>query len=277
MPKKNIKENQGVSNSAIELLTWPSIGHKEIRSQKNSVVAFQTTSAIPSNITLTQTNFAFASFNLGLHVNDNIDSVEKNRTHLQQHIQKSSPNKIVIQWLDQVHGNDVVEIIQSSEDLPQADACITRNKYVALAIMTADCLPILLCNKQRTEIAAIHGGWKPLASNIIENTLLKMECESKDVIAWLGPCIGNTAFEVGEEVKLAFTKQNIEFSQAFLLQENGKYLADLHFIAKLQLSALNIKEVTVLDECTYNLSNKYYSYRREAVTGRMASLICLLD
>ena len=282
MQKKSTKlkrkklQNQLLSNSPIELLSWPAIKQETTVIVENKVIAIQTTRSSPETSDLTLTNSPFDGFNLGLHVNDDSNCVEKNRAYLQRHIQEKTADKIDIQWLEQVHGSNVVEIDQVSKKALVADACITRNKNIALAIMTADCLPILLCNVQKSEIAVIHGGWRPLAANIIANTLAKMRSDVNDIEVWLGPCIGDTAFEVGEDVKLAFTRQNSNFSNAFILQKNEKYLADLHVIAKMQLSALNVSKISVLKECTYNLPNKYYSYRRESITGRMASVICLL-
>ena len=118
-------------------------------------------------------------------------------------------------------------------------------------------------------------GWRPLASNIIKNTLAKMRSNPTDICAWLGPCIGNNAFEVGEDVKLAFTNKSVCYATAFVQQDSGKYLADLHLIAALQLAELGITQISSLTDCTYSRSDKYYSYRRDSITGRMATIICL--
>jgi len=134
-----------------------------------------------------------------------------------------------------------------------------------------------------SEIAAIHGGWKPLAKNIIANTLDKMQASNENIVAWLGPCIGKLAFEVGEEVKMAFESQSEKFISAFSVisepsvfqtPEKNKYLADLAKIAKLQLNALGIYKIHHLNHCTYSDEQQYYSYRRDNITGRMASFIC---
>lgn len=228
----------------------------------------------------------FDAFNLGLHVGDNAERVTQHRNVLKQFInqqlinsQVASGNKLTdevkIQWLEQVHGNQVVEVTAVTEQVMTADASITRQRNIALAIMTADCLPILLSHKNGSEIAAIHGGWRPLAANIIEKTLDKMNSKPADLVAWLGPCIGKGAFEVGSEVKEVFTQQDMAFNNAFIKQQNGKYLADLQKIAQLQLQALGVGAISGLADCTYQETNKYYSYRKEQVTGRMASVICL--
>ncbi len=162
-----------------------------------------------------------------------------------------------------------------SEQSIVADAAVTNEKNICLAIMTADCLPILLVSKSGKEVAAIHGGWRPLAANIVSKTITKMKTPAADILVWLGPCISGSAFEVGGEVKSAFIQQGDSFNMAFTTKSNGKYLADLHKIARLQLESLGIKHISALSECTYT-NNKYYSYRQNAVTGRMASLICIL-
>ena len=179
----------------------------------------------------------YDSFNLGSHVGDNPIHVQRNRDLLLN----SLPKNTQLQWLNQVHGNIVADISQVQTTPITADAAFTNRKNIALAILTADCLPILLVNEQGTEIAAIHGGWKPLAANIIENTLAKFQ--STDIHAWLGPCIGKHAFEVGVEVKQHFIAVDEELNKAFLLQTNGKYLADLHFIATYLLKILGVKNV----------------------------------
>ena len=235
------------------------------------MLAIQTTRISPNN-TSGENHSAYKNFNLGLHVGDCAKQVEHNR----QYLQESLPQDTRIQWLEQVHGNTVVGISGVTKNTIFADAMITREKNIALAIMTADCLPILLISNQGDEIAAIHGGWRPLAANIITNTLNKMHTAADEIYAWLGPCIGKEAFEVGSEVQKVFVEQENLFSQAFIKQENDKYLANLHKIATIQLNGLGIKQISTLPECTYSKPEKYYSYRKNATTGRMATVITLL-
>lgn len=227
----------------------------------------------------------YGDFNLGLHVGDNATRVTHNRNELKQFInQQLLTNRVAsdttlveevkIQWLQQVHGTEVAIVTVVDEQAMIADASITTQKNVALAIMTADCLPILLSHKEGTEIAAIHGGWRPLAGNIIAKTIAKMHSNPAELVAWLGPCIGKDAFEVGSEVKQAFTQLDMTFNNAFLKQKNGKYLANLQQIARLQLESLGVTVIASLAACTYQETEKYYSYRKEQKTGRMASLIC---
>lgn len=237
----------------------------------SKVLAIQTTRVSPNNIS-GDDNSPYKNFNLGLHVGDCANKVEHNR----QCLEKLFPSKTRVQWLAQVHGNTVAEISRVTKETIIADAMVTREKNIALAIMTADCLPILLISNQGDEIAAIHGGWRPLAANIISNTVKKMHSAADDIYAWLGPCIGKEVFEVGSEVEKIFVEHGNAFSQAFIKQENGKYLASLHKIATLQLNNLGIKHISTLSECTYSQSEKYYSYRKNSTTGRMATVISLL-
>lgn len=221
----------------------------------------------------------FDYFNLGDHVGDCAEAVASNRDVLLNFFPKNTD----IQWLEQVHGSYVAEIEQHNVLPIVADAAITRQKRLALAIMTADCLPILLADKNGTEIAAIHAGWRPLADNIIEKTINKMHTPAKNICAWLGPCIGWQAFEVGEEVKHKFIGNSEIFAKAFIPTENDivnstaptKYLADIMMIASMQLEQLGIEEIANVKDCTYTNANKYYSFRRDGRTGRMASVICI--
>ena len=218
-------------------------------------------------------NTDYGSFNLGLHVGDDNKQVEFNRQILNTVLGK----QVNIQWLDQVHGSDVEQVKQWHQKPLIADAVVTSLPNLALAIMTADCLPILLSDQYGKRIAAIHGGWRSLAGGIIEKTIAKMDVEVKSIIAWLGPCIGNNAFEVGQDVRSAFLCINKDYAQAFTPIDDKKYLADLALIAQLKLTHLGISNITHLNHCTYSNTDRYYSYRKEGQTGRMASLIMIND
>jgi len=237
-------------------------------SAKNTILADNIQTSIGPSLSM------FDAFNLGDHVDDCPNTVTQNRKSLLAYL----PVATKIQWLTQVHGNNVVVVEQHHDKPLVADAAITRNKKIALAIMTADCLPILVSNSDGSEIAAIHAGWRPLAANIIERTLKLMHSPVNELYVWLGPCIGEHVFEVGEEVKHAFCQNSIKYKQAFkpVSSEKGdkkKYLANLHMMAQLQLLDLGVKNISALDECTFSLNQKYYSYRRDGLTGRMASII----
>lgn len=267
--------------STIELVQWPDCSSIDKKQLDEHVIALQTTRIAPTDQNKTM-NLAYHGFNLGLHVGDNADQVNENRRYLQSLLVSKKPPERApsknkkIQWFEQVHGNNVAVVNEYSSEQLIADAAVTTKKNIGLAIMTADCLPILLVSKAGDEIAAIHGGWRPLAANIIYNTIEKMQTSSADLIAWLGPCISQTVFEIGQEVKAEFVQQDECFNAAFIEKNNGKYLADLQHIARIQLEKLGVEHISVLSECTYSNTEKYYSYRKHSVTGRMATLICLV-
>ncbi len=250
-------------NSAFNYPQWP----------VQNVVAISTTCLHPFKKVHTSKdhiNKGFGNFNLGLHVGDNADLVNENRQSLLPFL----PAQTKIQWLEQVHGNHVEIIDSHTEQALIADAMITRQKNIALAIMTADCLPILLSSTNGDEVAAIHGGWRSLQSGIIEKTLNKMETANHNINAWLGPCIGECAFEVGDEVRTLFVGKNKKFSGAFQQHNSNKFLANLQKIAYIALEQLNVVNISALSDCTFSKPNKYYSYRRSPITGRMATIIC---
>ncbi|PAJ72378.1 hypothetical protein CJF42_21500 [Pseudoalteromonas sp. NBT06-2] len=215
----------------------------------------------------------FDSFNLAYHVNDNSNDVAANRALLH----KQLPGNAI--WLEQIHSNKVIEISSESDlnSVQKADALFTKVKNIPLAIMTADCLPILLTNKNGSQIAAIHGGWRGLASGIIENTLACFDCDPSQIMAWLGPAIGPENFEVGQDVIDAFSERNINLLDAFNPQENGKFYVDIFMLAKQLLDNLGIIQTTCEQQCTFNEPEFFYSYRRESKTGRMASLIWICN
>lgn len=258
--------NDKATHSAIESVAFSSSINLSLNEK---VVALQTTRLNPVNSNVDFTS-AYQGFNLGLHVGDDADQVNKNRIDLQTFL----PPNTKIQWLEQIHGCEVAQIAAVTDSPIIADAAFTKEKNICLAVMTADCLPILLTSKQGDEIAAIHGGWRPLAANVITNTVQCFNTKPHDIYAWLGPCIGPTAFEVGQEVKDTFIKQNPIYSQAFKAHVAGKYFANLQQIAQIQLSLLGIEVISTLPECTYSSTDKYYSFRKNATTGRMATLIC---
>jgi len=173
-------------------------------------------------------------------------------------------------WLEQIHSNRVVAAA-TSHPLQQADASYTDLAGVVCAVMTADCLPLLLCDVDGTQVAAIHAGWRGLLAGIIGNTVACMK--NRDLLVWLGPAIGPESFEVGSEVRAAFLEKSAEFSSAFKEQDNGKWLADIYQMARIELQALGINKVFGGNFCTVTEQDRFYSYRRDKVTGRMATLI----
>lgn len=209
----------------------------------------------------------FDTNNLGLHVGDNPHHVANNRQALVSVLQLPAEPF----WLEQTHSTHCV-IVEEEDSNRQADAAISRSKQGVLAIMTADCLPILLCNKQGTEIAAIHAGWRGLAAGVIENTLAKLESNASDIMAWIGPSICGSCYEVGDEVRTACLSSR-PFADQFFIARQEKWLADLPRIAEHILKNAGIDAIYLSHQCTYENINDYYSWRREAQTGRIASLI----
>lgn len=234
-----------------------------------AITAFQTTRFAPNETK--SISSIYGQFNLGLHVGDNECLVKENRASLLQYLPKNTE----IQWLHQVHGNSVAIVDSCNAQPITADAAVTSTKNVALAIMTADCLPILIKNSKENEIAAIHGGWRPLCSNIIEHTLEAMKSPPEQLEVWLGPCIGAQQFEVGKEVKTAFQTIGADLARYFKPSIGNKYLANLPHIAKHLLKQAGVKKITINSSCTVLNKKRYYSYRSDKITGRMASIIVI--
>lgn len=212
----------------------------------------------------------FACNNLGLGIGDHEEHVLQNRKQLIADLQLPAEP----QWLVQKHSTLCVLVEEEQERI--ADAAITRSTKHPLVILTADCLPIMLCNTQGTEIAAIHAGWKGLAHGIIENTLKKMNSNKADLLAWIGPAICQRCYEVGEEVYQTFTHHYPQSQEAFLPQ-GTKWLANLPRIAELVLNAQGVKAVYQSQLCTFERKNEFYSYRRSSQTGRIGTLIWFND
>lgn len=211
----------------------------------------------------------YDSLNLGTNVDDNIENIQTNRRILQESL--AIPSEPI--WLKQIHSNIVLPGTEKTRYL-EADASYTNQNDTVCAVLTADCLPILLCNRQGTYVAAIHAGWRGLQKHIIDSTLDNIPCDSEDLMAWLGPAIGSKHFEVGDEVRDLFIVMDENLDKAFKPSINNRWLCDIYAIARLQLNKRHITQIYGGDYCTYSDSSKFYSYRRDgAKTGRMASLI----
>ncbi|MFA5959088.1 MAG: peptidoglycan editing factor PgeF [Tatlockia sp.] len=208
----------------------------------------------------------YAKNNLALHVGDNRDAVIANRAALRNSC--SLPNEP--EWLDQTHSTDCVLVEETANRA--ADAAITRVPNSVLAIMTADCLPILLCNKAGMEVAAIHAGWRGLVNGVIENTVEKMHSKPEQLLAWVGPAICQTCFEVGQEVLEAF-QNRYGFAKTAFYPQGEKWRANLPQLAALVLQATGVSAIYQSNQCTFENKNDFYSYRREPQTGRIVSLI----
>lgn len=216
----------------------------------------------------------FQSFNLGDHVNDNPEHVLKNRQLFKQ--LADMPQEPL--WLQQVHGIVVArpDLACSYSAAPvKADAAYSCALQRVCVVMTADCLPLLLCDRAGKEVAAIHAGWRGLAAGVIEQTLRYFQAKPEDIMVWLGPAIGPQAFEVGSEVRAAFINAHPAADVAFKLQSSGKYLADLYLLARIRLVSQGITAIYGGNYCTYQQAEHFFSYRRDGQTGRMASAIWL--
>lgn len=210
----------------------------------------------------------YDSLNLGMHVGDNPISVNRNRQMLNRYV----PSEPV--WLNQVHGTRVVDATLAG-CAPDADAAFAKAAHAVCVVMTADCLPVLLCDESGTVVAAAHAGWKGLLAGVIEQTVAVMQTDARQLMAWLGPAIGPQAFEVGDEVKEAFVSADAEAAQAFRPHVAGKCLADIALLGKQRLNRLGIERIYGGNFCTYTDEKRFFSYRRDGVTGRMASMIWL--
>jgi len=210
----------------------------------------------------------YNSFNLGSHVGDNPLVVNRNRMQL-ANLMPSEPV-----WLNQVHGVTVVDAGQAG-CLPEADAIVSMYRGAVCVVMTADCLPVLLCDDKGSVVAAAHAGWRGLCDGVLEATVKEMKVPATTLLAWLGPAIGPAGFEVGEEVRAAFIAKQPEAEAAFVPGNPGKWLADIYQLARLRLYALGIQRIYGGDLCTLSDAERFYSYRRDGVTGRMGTFVWL--
>lgn len=215
-------------------------------------------------------NPPYDSLNLGLHVDDVAEHVIKNRHKLTQ--EANLPSEPV--WLNQTHSTRSICIDKlDAESVHDADASFATQSNKICTVLTADCLPILVCNKQGTQVAAIHAGWRGLSNGIIEHTLARFTDKPKNILVYLGPAIGPSSFEVGVEVLHRFSQYHPDAPEAFTLKKNGKYHADLYLLASQHLKALDIENIYGGTYDTFKQKDKFFSYRRDGETGRMASLI----
>lgn len=208
----------------------------------------------------------YQSFNLGNAEDD--PTVPKNRELLRAALKL--PAEPV--WLKQVHGTDVVDAATAKAGAI-ADAAWTRQRAVVAVIRTADCLPVFLCNRQGTEVGIVHAGWRGLAAGVVEAGLDSMRSPKDELLAWLGPAIGPTAYEVGAEVRTAFVETDPEAASAFVPNAAGRWLADMYVLARRRLRAAGVSAIYGGDYCTASQPDLFFSYRRDGTTGRMASLI----
>jgi YfiH family protein len=213
----------------------------------------------------------YASLNLGIHVGDDPEAVAENRRRLRAAL-PSEPA-----WLQQVHGTTVLALDgRAFQEPPEADAAWTRSRGVVCAVMTADCLPVLFCDRAGTAVAAAHAGWRGLATGVLEATVAAMGVPPADLIAWMGPAIGPAAFEVGDEVRAAFVTDDPRNASAFVPgAAPGKWLGDIFQLARIRLARIGVHRVHGGDVCTVSDAGRFFSHRRDRVSGRQATLIWL--
>ncbi len=217
----------------------------------------------------------YGGFNLGDHVGDDAGRVRSNRHSLRRAL------GIEPVWLNQVHGTSVCNLDTMPDGTPEADAAVSQRPGMACAIMTADCLPVLIADRHARVIGAAHAGWRGLAGGVLQSLLHAMTrvpgVSPRDLTVWLGPAIGPTAFEVGFEVRDVFIAQTAAHAASFMPhpERPSKLLADLPALALRILQDAGVEAITPSHLCTVSLGERFYSYRRDGVTGRMASLIWL--
>ena len=209
----------------------------------------------------------YDSFNLGLHVGDDVARVTQNRALLQSALDLPAEPS----WIRQTHGTRAV-VLEADGDR-DADAAITRVPGQVVVVMVADCLPILLCNRDGSEVAALHAGWRGLQAGVVASTLQCMQSSPAQLLAWIGPGISQQHFEVGDEVLAAFRDSHVGAGDFFEPHGEGHWMCDLAGLAERELERLGVGAVWRDAHCSYRDAEQFYSYRRERVTGRMAALI----
>lgn len=214
----------------------------------------------------------YDAFNLGLRSGEDENIVRSNRALLERALQLPSAPR----WMSQVHGDRILRVTEEIFDgEPQADAAFTTQPNIVLAILTADCLPILLCADDGSEIAVIHAGWRGLSAGIVESTIGRMRTPRANLLAWLGPAIGQAAYEVGEEVRAAFVGKSSDAAAAFVATRPGHWLCDLCALVRQKLHTVGVDKIFGGNFDTFT-DTRFYSYRRDgARSGRFASLIWL--
>lgn len=211
----------------------------------------------------------YASLNMGAHVGDKPEHVARNRALMQAHV------SVPIVYLDQVHGVNVVQAADGVGTLQKADASVDSSGKVACAVMTADCLPVLFCDVSGSVVAAAHAGWRGLAAGVLQNTIAAMKVAPEQIMAYLAPAIGAEAFEVGQDVFDAFCGTHPDARAAFVAIGEGKYLADIYQLARQVLTQAGVSYISGGEHCTVLERERFFSYRRDGQTGRMASVIWL--
>ena len=213
----------------------------------------------------------YSGFNLGLHVGDRTQHVEQNRRLLREAL--ALPGEPC--WLEQRHGTQVIRLPAAPGEAIRADAACTTVRGTVCAVQTADCLPVLFCDRQGGCVAVAHAGWRGLLDGVLETTVRAMPVAASQLLCWLGPAIGPARFEVSEALRERFVAKAAGLAPAFAPGRPGKCLADLYRIARSLLAAEGVHAVSGGTHCTYTQQEEFFSYRRDGTTGRMATLIWL--
>jgi polyphenol oxidase len=213
----------------------------------------------------------FKSLNLGAHVGDSAEAVGENRRRL--YTAAGLPAEPA--WLSQQHGTDVLDLDRAHDSPAAPDAAVTRRAGRVCAILTADCLPVLLASESGAGVAAAHAGWRGLAAGVIEATVRKLALPPRSLLAWLGPGIGPAHFEIGADVREELLRADPRAEAAFEQNARGRYMADLAALARRRLERLGIVRIHGGDACTYAAPEHYFSHRRDGRCGRQATLIWL--
>ncbi len=214
---------------------------------------------------------AYHSLNVGAHVGDHPDHVAQNRARVQAQV------PVPIAYLQQTHSTTVVQAADSIAAPLNADASVDVSGKVACAVMTADCLPVLLCDRAGTVVAAAHAGWRGLADGVLQNTVAAMGVSAMEIMAYFAPAIGSESFEVGQDVFDAFCAEHRAAERMFTPIGSGKYLADIYGLARLILQREGVTQIFGGGHCTVLERETFFSYRRDGATGRMVSMIWLED
>jgi hypothetical protein len=209
----------------------------------------------------------YGTMNLALHVADDPASVLENRARLRAGLALPSEPR----WLEQVHGTQVLDL--DREEAAPADGAVTARPGVVCAVLTADCLPVLLCDRGGTRVGVAHAGWRGLLNGVLPAAVAALGCPPQDLIAWLGPAIGQAAFEVGAEVRDAFFTREAAAQRWFVPNARGRWQADLYGLARDALATSGVRSVHGGGYCTYSEAERFFSHRRQAPCGRMAALI----
>ena len=209
----------------------------------------------------------FASLNLGERAGDAPQNVARNRAIVRERL-PAEPR-----WLEQVHGAHVVELGAATASNPRADAAVTGTAGEVAVVLTADCMPLFLANRDGSRVGLAHAGWRGMASGVIENAVVALDAAPANVLAWMGPAIGPDAFEVGAEVREAFVAVDRRAGDAFRPHKPGKFMADLYALARHRLARAGVTSVFGGGFCTYHEAARFFSYRRVKASGRMGAFI----